>query len=106
MMWQRSTLPQGRSWEQAIAYCTDLRLAGVSDWRLPSVGELQSIVDCGRFGPAIDPAFGSLSSVYWSSTTYAAFPDRAWFVHFDDGLVSGGAGKDGNDYVRAVRDAP
>jgi hypothetical protein len=118
LMWQKDTadvsvdghVTDDRSdaltWCDALAYCENLSFAGHDDWRLPNVGELQSIVDYGRFGPAIDPAFGSLSSVYWSSTTYAAFPDRAWFVHFDDGLVSGGAGKDGNDYVRAVRNAP
>jgi hypothetical protein len=32
--------------------------AGRRDWRIPNVKELQSIVDYGRFQPALDPIFG------------------------------------------------
>ena len=69
--------------------------------------ELQSIVDYGLFGPAIDPVFGALSFFYWSSTSRAGFPGGAWFVHFGRGVV----GLVNFDeaffgYVRAVRSGP
>ncbi|WP_080682792.1 DUF1566 domain-containing protein [Sorangium cellulosum] len=42
------------SWSDALAYCEKLNLADYTDWRLPSVKELLSIVDDPQSGPAID----------------------------------------------------
>jgi hypothetical protein len=79
--------------------------AGHSDWRIPNVRELQSIVDYGRSLPVIDPIFGpTAAGLYWSSTTFHT-PDGAWNVGFDDGSV--GANEKGLDFhVRAVRGGP
>ncbi len=53
--------------------------AGHSDWRIPNVKELQSIVDHQVFNPSIDPVFGDTGSLappstvfYWSSSTVAS----------------------------------
>ena len=63
-----------------------------TDWRLPTVAELQTIVDtnapgcAGAVAPCIDPIFGpTLPSGYWSSTTWASNPAYAWLVAFQDG---------------------
>ncbi len=93
-------------WCEALAYCEELSFADHDDWRLPNVRELQSIVDYGRFNPAIDPVFGALSSWYWSSTSSAGSPGRAWHVLFLDGFVLSMGGKDFVYYVRAVRSGP
>ncbi len=97
-------------WCDALAYCENLTVAGHDDWRLPSVRELQSIVEYGRSNPAIDPVFGALATspdrAYWSSTSIARFPDFAWLVFFDYGRVSSIGGDRADGYVRAVRDAP
>ena len=106
LMWQKDTAPGGESydWQQALQYCEDLDFAGQADWRLPNVRELQSIVDYGRFQPAIDPVFGVESGEYWSSSTYVDCPIGVWLVDFFDGRVNyNGDGVPG--YVRAVRDA-
>ena len=84
-------------WGQAFAYIAELNalnggagFAGHNDWRLPNVKELLSIVDYGRFKPAIDPMFGPTAgprySRYWTSTSWAAFyPEvNAWAVDFAD----------------------
>ena len=79
------------------------------DWRLPTILELQSILDhtqgtCSftSTGPCIDPIFGpTAEQPYWSSTTDAAQPSRAWFVHFGGGVLF--SGKSVPLYVRAVR---
>ncbi|WLE99109.1 MAG: DUF1566 domain-containing protein [Candidatus Electrothrix communis] len=39
------------AWEDALAYCENLIFAGESDWRLPNIRELRSIVDYTRYQP-------------------------------------------------------
>ena len=80
--WQQADDGQTRTWSQALAYCEDLSLGGHSDWRLPNIRELISIVDDSRYDPAIDPAFQCRSSGYWSATTLAPNTDNAWGVYF------------------------
>jgi hypothetical protein len=78
---------------------------GHNDWRLPTIKELATLVNLGRYDPAIDPVFAAttqLLSRYWSSTTYTGYSGDARHVHFDDGDVGYG-GKSHSYYVRAVR---
>jgi len=106
LMWQQATAPGAYTWQQALSYCENLTLAGYPDWRLPSVNELQSIVDYSRYDPAINTDYFSNTAVlsdYWSSTTYAGYPYDAWVVGFYYGGIYYGL-KSGTDvYVRAVR---
>ena len=83
-------------------------LGGHSDWRVPTLSELQTIVDlgapgCGGGSPCINSAFGqTVPSGYWSSATTAGIPVNAWLVFFNNG-GSGSSNKPGIAYVRAVR---
>lgn len=83
------------------------------DWRLPSVAELNSLVDlsapgCGGGSPCIDGAFNNGADSftqlanYWSSSSTYNSSAPAWFVHFPSG-VAGYANKTLSLYVRAVR---
>ncbi len=112
---------QGRqySWSDAftafIAELNSTHFAGHTDWRLPNVNELQTLVDYGEAGPVIDPAFNTAcvagctalacsctqSSSYWSSTTVAIAPAGAWFVGFGYGHVNFNP-KAASYHVRAV----
>jgi hypothetical protein len=84
--WQKSDDGTPRNWESGLAYCENLSLKSKTDWRLPNIRELKSIVDDKRYYPTIDPAFSSRSSCYWSATTVADFPTAsAWTVHFGNG---------------------
>jgi len=90
----------------AITYCDGLTFATKSDWRLPNIKELVSIVDytIAWPGPTIDMTIftSAKNQRYWSSTTLAGSADSAWGVNF----VSGGvvtSSKTGTFYVRAVR---
>jgi Protein of unknown function (DUF1566) len=81
LAWQQ-TAPSGTySWTDAKAYCATLTPIG---WRLPTMKELQTLVDDSRTGPAIDPiAFpGTPSAVFWSSSSVAGQPGLAWVVIF------------------------
>jgi hypothetical protein len=83
--------------------------AGYTDWRIPTLAELQTIVDlsapgCGSGSPCIDPAFAPTStaaSFYWSSDT-GVNPVTADGVSFSSG-ASGGGTKSNRAYVRGVR---
>lgn len=105
LMWQQGTAPGVYKWQNALKYCDSLTLGNHSDWRLPNVRELRSIVDYGRIKPSIDPVFSASSVSYWSSTTAADLPSYAWFIDFLVGIGLGD-GKSNSKYVRAVRSGP
>jgi hypothetical protein len=57
LMWEGKDNGNDITWGKAIKYCSNLRLAGYSDWRLPTVDELEGIYD-GRGFDAPPPANG------------------------------------------------
>jgi len=103
LMWQKETAPDRYTWQQALKYCENLTLAGHSDWRLPNVRELQSIVDYRRRNPSIDPVFGAVPLSYWSASSCVAEPQYAWRVLFFIGSVLVNDKTEGGYSVRAVR---
>ncbi len=89
LMWMKDGAPIIMLWQPALAYCEGLDLAGHSDWYLPNVKELQTLVDHSRTSPAIDTDyFVSSGSAYWSSSTSAQDPSTAWYVNFYHGSVN------------------
>jgi hypothetical protein len=85
LMWARADAGKAMNWCDALAYASASRLAGFSDWRLPSAKELQSLVDYSRApdsadparrSPAIDPLFNCSDpeSYFWSATTHFETP--------------------------------
>ena len=110
------------SWCAALAYC-EVSLDGFAthtDWRLPSIREIQSIVDhtgvqtlgvfppfsqAARFVPVPpDETPADLPTRYWSSTSLVGAPPRVWnveltgvpYVGWDDPATA-------LNFVRAVR---
>jgi hypothetical protein len=75
------------SWDQANVLTSTVAFAGQSDWRLPNIRELTTIVDRSILGPAIDRiAFpNTTSSDFWSASAYANDSSRAWHVEFGYG---------------------
>jgi len=106
LIWQDNSAVKNTkmNWTEAISYCSDLSLARHSDWRLPSIKDLQSIVDISQYNPAIKKGFKNVntSDAYWSSSVYVSNTKNAWIVFFRNGYTNGNFKTDGN-YVRCVR---
>jgi len=75
------------TWAEAKAYCAGLatsKFGGHSDWRLPTVKELRSIVDYRMASRTIDQtAFPNTPAErFWTSSPYGGSSGYAWDVDF------------------------
>ena len=85
LVWERtpinsSTPPQ---WGQARVDCAQRTVGGRKGWRLPSVHELQSLLDPFDGAPPAIPdghPFSFIPAVVWSATTSALASTDAWVV--------------------------
>jgi len=100
LMWQKKDAGS-MYWQKAIDNAKELNLAGYEDWRLPTIEELLTLVDFGKYNPATDfPE--TPSKWFWSSSLYAPYSDAAWGVYFGSGYMSY-VNKSKDHYVRCVR---
>ena len=98
LMWQRSRTSNWLTLQEAEGFIAELnkeRYAGFSDWRLPTVEELASLLEPigENEGLYIDPIFDSRQDSCWSSDTIlyrgsAGSDVIGWFVDFRQGYVS------------------
>lgn len=92
-------------WPQAVSEGLALTFAGFSNWRLPNLIELLSLLDYSLYVPAFDENLFSAytnGDEYPTSTTYKGDTNYAWAVYFRNG-VSGFVSKGETCYVRWVR---
>ena len=103
LVWQQAADVVARDWATALSHCEGLTLAGSSDWRLPDVKELESLV--AHASPSIDGAYfpATQPGSYWSSTTDPTNPGAAWSIDFYDGTVYEGVAKILFKFTRCVR---
>lgn len=83
-------------------------LCGSSDWRRPSVKELESIMDYGLAAPYLDPMFfPDMPTATWlhfiSRTPSAEADQDAWVVSFDHGSAGRSYARIFSTYLRLVR---
>jgi hypothetical protein len=92
LRWHRQTDLTGvaMGWQEALAAVAQLNRISPYRWRLPTINELESLVDCSRFDPALPAGhpFTAIRDIYWSSTTSFFEPDWAWALY----LVKGATG--------------
>ncbi len=107
LMWMQFDSEIGMDWEAALAWAQTKNsesYLGYSDWRLPDVKELHSILDYSRSpattnSAAIDPLFecstitdeGDAENYpfYWSSSTHANMQNGAWGAYLCFGEALG-----------------
>ncbi len=90
--------------EDFIDALNNASFGGHTDWRLPTLKELATLVDYTRVDPATDTVFfpNIGADNYWSATTDASDSKDAWYVNFIYGFY-GNTYKSSNYRVRAVR---
>ncbi|MBF0240819.1 MAG: DUF1566 domain-containing protein, partial [SAR324 cluster bacterium] len=104
LVWQKEDDNNTYSWSSAGTYCDNLELGSQTDWRLPHVKELSTLVNAGTYSPSINTTYfpNTNSSNYWSSSADAGSTSYAWYVNFTSGHV-GNNSKADSGYVRCVR---
>jgi hypothetical protein len=99
LVWERSPGTTRHPWVAARKVCTALTTGGRKGWRLPSIPELSSLADLQSISPFINGG-----GVFWTATSDAASPNRAWLVGFNlDITGSNGNGKNQDFRVWCVR---
>ena len=106
LMWQDNSAAKNtkKDWKGALVFCSELRLAGHDDWRLPTINELQNIVDISQHKPAMKKGFENVgaSGYYWSSSAHVSNEEFAWIMNFKRGYEYNNY-KTYERYVRCVR---
>ena len=84
LMWTREDNGEDIDWQRANKYAENLELAGYSDWRLPTIDELEKLYDPkGGNEHNIRKPFRLTGWWVWSSTKEGS--DSAWYFYFGDG---------------------
>jgi len=93
LMWTQAPSP-AMNWNAAISYAEGLTIGTYTDWRLPNVKELQSLVDvtlatstaAATALPCLQRTLfpAATATAYWSSTPLrsGSSPTQAWLVEF------------------------
>lgn len=104
LTWQAQLPALQYSWANANNYCASLSLGGFWDWRLPTLIELESILDYSVLSPAINSAYfpDTPSDTFWTASPYASIGGSYWHVYFGIGLT-GSYPAHGTFCVRCVR---
>lgn len=104
LTWQRNAPVATYTWPDAGTYCAGLSLSGPG-WRLPTVKELESLVDVrAAVAPTIDGAFSpSPSAWFWSSSPSVGSSGSVWVVGFALGHTSFGGDTTNLLHLRCVR---
>jgi len=84
VLWYYDELKSATTWQSALADCSAISENGLTNWRLPTVNELPSLVNRTELTALIP----GLSGAFWTSTTVHALPDEAYAVDFTTGNVT------------------
>ena len=96
LIWEQKTEgnePDNFTYDDALAYCDDLTLAGNSDWRVSTREEYSTILNYADVSPSLDtdyfPYFlstGTNPAYYWTSSEYFDDTSQVWVLRLAFGL--------------------
>ncbi len=86
LIWQKEYIPD-KSWQDAVNYCEQLSYGGFSDWRLPNVDELHSLVNSNLSHPASQFPNMPATLTFLTSSTRTIDMDWAWCINFNSGKL-------------------
>lgn len=94
------------TWKEALQLSDSFKLEGETNWRLPNIKELASIVERSCVSPSANQAIfeSTPSNNFWSSSTNTASGKKAeaWAVSFSNGRLDSKS-KSARFYVRMVK---
>jgi len=88
LLWQDSVINKDASvtYKEAQNYCTFLSIKKYKDFRLPTLNELQSLIDYKNYSPAILNGFKHVANTsYWTTTPFADDDTEVWNINFEKG---------------------
>ena len=87
--------PSEMKWIDAVDYCNNLNEGGYSNWRLPNIDELKTLIGEGQ------SKLGD-TGWFWSSSIRSDYSNNAGVLNFYNGIVNYYSFSY-NNYVRCVR---
>jgi hypothetical protein len=104
LTWQQEVDGSNYTFAAATAFCTSPSLPGMG-WRLPTMKELQTLVDERAPSPVIDPIFPTTpAQFFWTSSSDSTDATKVWIVDFmQGGTASQPVSTSKNTFVRCVR---
>lgn len=77
------------TWSQALQQASASSFASKTDWRVPNIKELHSLVEECRSSPVINDSIfpGDSTGAFWSSSPHASKTNNAWYVNFSYGYT-------------------
>lgn len=103
LMWQKGDNENDVTFEHAQQYCTNLRLGGHADWRLPNPGELDTATVVEMMMPVHSRAAYARFDLYWSSDPAVLLPFNYHPSRGAEVSRAYPAKQGGTAFVRAVR---
>jgi hypothetical protein len=82
VMWMKEPKTVALTWDEAVEYCRNLEIKGQTGWRLPTIAELEKLVDPKQQNPALPPGH-PFSNVYthvgyWTKTRHKFGPQYVY----------------------------
>ncbi len=88
LIWMKNAAFMGEhTWVRANERCEDL---SGTNWRLPTIKEFKSLIDCGQWNPALpdDHLFINVQNKeYWTGISYYMCKEKAWFMEINNGTI-------------------
>jgi len=106
LMWQDTKdVTHNFTWDKATQACQKLELGGYSDWRLPAIDELSTLIDLNNSeAPYINQVFEyRINSSFWSTTASHSEIDWLKTVQFHSANLYGSTKSSYGNNVRCIR---